>query len=216
MVNKKYEFTGETKKFSGRTLKRIKRISDGVIGGWIESEENLSHEGWCFIYDEAIVYGEAEVYGEARVCGEAEVYDEARVYGEAIVCGKAIVYGEARVYGEAEVYGEARVCGKAEVCGKARVCGKAKVGSFKILGYVASTFTHIFQLQCQHRLLTAILKEDGQILYSIGCQTEITKEHFIERIYDHNRGLKWNPHRQEYLVAIELAESYFESMKKSR
>ena len=186
MVNKKYEFTGETKKFSGRTLKRIKRISDGVIGGWIESEENLSHEGWCFIYDEAIVY------------------DEARVYGEAIVYGKAIVYGEARVYGEAEV------------CGKARVCGKAKVGSFKILGYVASTFTHIFQLQCQHRLLTAILKEDGQILYSIGCQTEITKEHFIERIYDHNRGLKWNPHRQEYLVAIELAESYFESMKKSR
>ena len=184
MVNKKYEFTGETKKFSGRTLKRIKRISDGVIGGWIESEENLSHEGWCFIYDEAIVYGEAEVYGEARVCGEAEVYDEARV------------------------------CGKAEVCGKSRVCGKAKVGSFKILGYVASTFTHIFQLQCQHRLLTAILKEDGQILYSIGCQTEITKEHFIERIYDHNRGLKWNPHRQEYLVAIELAEKYFESMQK--
>ena len=198
MVNKKYEFTGETKKFSGRTLKRIKRISDGVIGGWIESEENLSHEGWCFIYDEAIVYGEAEVYGEARVCGEAEVYGEARV------CGKAIVYGKARVCGEAEVYDEARVC------------GKAKVGSFKILGYVASTFTHIFQLQCQHRLLTAILKEDGQILYSIGCQTEITKEHFIERIYDHNRGLKWNPHRQEYLVAIELAESYFESMKKSR
>ena len=166
MVNKKYEFTGETKKFSGRTLKRIKRISDGVIGGWIESEENLSHEGWCFIYDEAIVYGEARVYGEA------EVYDEARVYGE------------------------------------------AEVGSFKILGYVASTFTHIFQLQCQHRLLTAILKEDGQILYSIGCQTEITKEHFIERIYDHNRGLKWNPHRQEYLVAIELAEKYFESMQK--
>ena len=162
MVNKKYEFTGETKKFLGRTLKRIKRISDGVIGGWIESEENLSHEGWCFIYDEA------------------------RVYDEAIVCDEA------------------------------RVCGKAKVGSFKIIGYVASTFTHIFQLQCQHRLLTAILKEDGQILYSIGCQTEITKEHFIERIYDHNRGLKWNPHRQEYLVAIELAENYFESMKKSR
>ena len=215
MVNKKYEFTGETKKFSGRTLKRIKRISDGVIGGWIESEEN-------FIYDEAIVYGEARVYGEAIVYGKAIVYSKARVcgeaevYGEARVCGKAIVYGKARVCGEAEVYDEARVCGKAEVCGKARVCGKAKVGSFKILGYVASTFTHIFQLQCQHRLLTAILKEDGQILYSIGCQTEITKEHFIERIYDHNRGLKWNPHRQEYLVAIELAESYFESMKKSR
>ena len=208
MVNKKYEFTGETKKFLGRTLKRIKRISDGVIGGWIESEENLSHEGWCFIYDEAIVYDDARVYGKAEVFGKAIVCGEARV------CGKAEVFGKAEVYGKAIVCGKAEVCGKAIVCGEARVCGKAEVGSFKILGYVASTFTHIFQLQCQHRLLTAILKEDGQILYSIGCQTEITKEHFIERIYDHNRGLKWNPHRQEYLVAIELAESYFESMKK--
>ena len=87
MVNKKYEFTGETKKFSGRTLKRIKRISDGVIGGWIESEENLSHEGWCFIYGEAVVYGKARVYGEAIVCDEARVYDEAVVYGKARVCG---------------------------------------------------------------------------------------------------------------------------------
>ena len=63
-------------------------------------------------------------------------------------------------------------------------------------------------------MLTAILKEDGQILYSIGCQTEIFKDTFIDRIYNHGDGLRENPHRQEYLVAIELAEKYFESMQK--
>ena len=49
----KYEFTGETKTidFCGRfiTLKRIRRIKDGFIGGWIEKEENLSHKGICFV-----------------------------------------------------------------------------------------------------------------------------------------------------------------------
>lgn len=32
----KYEFTGETKNFNGVTVIRIRRISDGQIGGWIE------------------------------------------------------------------------------------------------------------------------------------------------------------------------------------
>jgi hypothetical protein len=33
---KKYEFTGEEKECYGFTLKQIRRISDGEIGGWIE------------------------------------------------------------------------------------------------------------------------------------------------------------------------------------
>ena len=76
---KKYDFTGETLKWYGRTLSRIRALKDfgdveaGDLGGWIEKEENLSHEG------EAEVYGEAKVYGEARVCGQAEV------------CGNAVI-----------------------------------------------------------------------------------------------------------------------------
>lgn len=64
-MSKKYEFTGETKQFNCITLQRIRRLSDGLIGGWIESENNLSHNGSCFVYGEAQVYGEARVYGEA-------------------------------------------------------------------------------------------------------------------------------------------------------
>lgn len=70
---KKYDFTGETLKWYGRTLKRIRALKDfrgvkaGDIGGWIEKEENLSHEGDCWVYDKAKVYGRAEVYGEAEI-----------------------------------------------------------------------------------------------------------------------------------------------------
>lgn len=45
----KYEFTGETKEVPGGTLKRIRALvtiglsaSAGDVGGWVESEENLS------------------------------------------------------------------------------------------------------------------------------------------------------------------------------
>ena len=48
---RKYEFTGETRKVHGSTLNRIRALRDfadvkaGELGGWIEKEDNLSHEG---------------------------------------------------------------------------------------------------------------------------------------------------------------------------
>lgn len=73
----KYEFTGETKLFAGRTLRQIRALTQikcgayavtpGTVGGWIENEENLSHDG------NAWVYGDAQVYGNARVCENAKI-----------------------------------------------------------------------------------------------------------------------------------------------
>jgi hypothetical protein len=68
---KKYEFTGETKTVAGILLHRIRRLSDGLVGGWIEKEENLSHEDLCFVFGNARVSGNAEVYGNAWVSGNA-------------------------------------------------------------------------------------------------------------------------------------------------
>ena len=56
----KYTFTGETKTVSGITLRRIKRISDGKVGGWIEHEKNLSQApGDAWVFDNACVSGDA-------------------------------------------------------------------------------------------------------------------------------------------------------------
>ena len=70
---RKYEFTEETKNVFGVILHRIKALRDvgnvkaGDLGGWIEKEDNLSHEGYCWVYGDAAVYGNAEVYGDAAV-----------------------------------------------------------------------------------------------------------------------------------------------------
>ena len=128
---KKYEFTGETVVIFGVTFNRIRalvrikneffRVNPGELGGWIESEDNLSHEGNCW------------------VCGDAEVY------GDAKVCGNAWVGGNARVYGDAEVCGNARVGGYAMVCGNARVCGDAwiyKKNHSLVIGPIGSPNAH--------------------------------------------------------------------------
>ena len=130
---KKYEFTGETEVIGSITLHRIRAVKSfsdvniGDIGGWIEKEENLSHEGNAWVCGNAKVYGNAEVFDNAKVYGNAEVFDNAEVYGNAWVCGNAKVYGNAEVYGNAWVYGNAEVYGDAEVCGNAKVYGNAKV-----------------------------------------------------------------------------------------
>ena len=82
---KKYEFTGETKDFCGVELHRIRALKDfgdvaaGDLGGWIKGEENLSHDGRCWVYGTARVYGNAQVSGDARVFGNAWVAGDAEI-----------------------------------------------------------------------------------------------------------------------------------------
>lgn len=86
---KKYELTDESIIHDGRRLFRIRAlisfatVSVGDLGGFVETEENLSHD------DKAWVYGNAQVYDNAWVCGDAMVYGNASVCGDAQVCGDA-------------------------------------------------------------------------------------------------------------------------------
>ena len=87
-MEKKYELT-ESKIYCGITLYRIKalrgfrNVKAGDLGGWVESELNLSHEGDCWIYNDAIVCNNAMVCKYAIVCNNAIVAD-----GEYILTGK--------------------------------------------------------------------------------------------------------------------------------
>ena len=151
---KKYILTSETKIFNGRKLYRIKalkpfgNISAGELGGWIESEHNLSQFGDCWIFDDAIVEGQARVYDDAIVGGTAWIYGNACVFGRAIVLNNTRVSGEARIAGRARLLDNAQVSGKAWVAGwaivsdsalifeSATVSGYAKVfGDARLRGY---------------------------------------------------------------------------------
>ena len=62
----KYELTEETTNglHRIRALKDFANVKAGELGGWIESERNLSHEGNCWVSEDARVSGNAWVYGK--------------------------------------------------------------------------------------------------------------------------------------------------------
>jgi len=65
----KYELTKETKEANGRPLRRVRYLDSGELGGWLESEKNLSQDGDALVCGNAVVSGDAEVFGDARVSG---------------------------------------------------------------------------------------------------------------------------------------------------
>ena len=83
---KKFELvTDMSISFLGRKLFRIRALVDfttkwgdtikaGDLGGYVEKEENLSHEGDAWVFGDAWVCGNAKVYGDAWVSGNAEVF----------------------------------------------------------------------------------------------------------------------------------------------
>ena len=75
----KYKLTNKSIQAFGKTLFQIQAtasfgaIVKGEVGGYIESEKNLSQEGNAWVYGDALVYGDAWVYGDALVSGNARV-----------------------------------------------------------------------------------------------------------------------------------------------
>ena len=87
-MSKKYELTNETRRKGNTILYRIRSLKDfnnvkkGELGGFIESESNLSHDG------------DACVSGNARIFRNAWISDNARVFGDVHISGNSCVSGE--------------------------------------------------------------------------------------------------------------------------
>lgn len=126
-----------------RALKSFGDVIKGDIGGYIEKEENLSHEGNCWVFEEAIVRNDARVYEDAQILGKAKIADKAEVYGNATVCGDATVVNKAKVYGNAEVGAYAIIADNAQVFGDALVTGYSHIGDWAKVHGCASIYNYV-------------------------------------------------------------------------
>ena len=150
-MEKKYKLTDVFIEHHGHRLYQIQALRDfgnvkaGDLGGYIESESSLSHEGNAWVCGSAKVFGKAMVFGNAKIFGKAKVFGNAKVFGKAMVYGVAEVYDHAKVYDHALVYGVAKVYDHAKVfgnalvfdysiiCGTASVCGEAVIQGSAVL-----------------------------------------------------------------------------------
>lgn len=154
---KKYELTDKKIQCGNHTLYRIKAIKDfgsikkGELGGFIESEYNLSQkdDAWVHgdamvfgyaqvfedaeIYDNAQIYENAKIYENAMVCNNVKIRGDAQVYGNAWICDKALISGRAIVYEDSDIYENAVIDGYVQVLGNAKVCGNAGVHDNSII-----------------------------------------------------------------------------------
>lgn len=108
--NKKYEILpndhidlGNFKVYRIRALRDFFNVRAGDLGGYVESEHNLSHEGDCWIEDDATVVG------NSRISGNALVRDHSWVANGAEICDNALISGWVEVSGPTKVSGDAHL-----------------------------------------------------------------------------------------------------------
>lgn len=155
-MDKKYEILKDhATTMNGSTIYRIKALKDfgdvkaGDIGGFVEKEENLSHEGPCWIYGDAMVYHNAKVKDNAIVRDYVHVFNNARVMENAIVEGHARVSDDSTVFGNARVKDNANVFGRGIIHGfaivqdnatvfeQARICGETIIKDYaQVSGHI--------------------------------------------------------------------------------
>lgn len=125
-MEKKYELTAETKTVWGVPLHRIRAlrsfgdVHQGDLGGWVEHEGNLSHDGNCWVADNAAVFGNANVRNGAIVKDRAVASGDAKVEDFAVVDGCSRILDSARVKGHATIT-NAKVCDRATVSGRMHI-----------------------------------------------------------------------------------------------
>ncbi|MDO4317230.1 MAG: hypothetical protein Q4C48_03380 [Lachnospiraceae bacterium] len=183
---KKYEFTGETEELIGGTvLRRIRAVRDfghvkrGELGGWIEKDENLSHEGSAWVGEEAVVWGNARVEEHAQVRDHAQVYGDAqirgmgRVWDRAVVCENAKVDGRAVICDFARMFERSRISDDVEVSGTMQLVDDECYGGEQII-------TNKYPLtRDQERMLRYVLlhPDDGRTISWLPINKYLSIQH---------------------------------------
>jgi len=108
----KYVLTDEGVEEGGLFLYRIQAlrsfggVRSGELGGYVESDYNLSHDGDCWVSGDAKVYGNARVSGDSRVSGDARIFGTSYISGEVCISGTAHVSGDSWITGTIEISGD--------------------------------------------------------------------------------------------------------------
>jgi len=142
---KRYELLSEGTDWNGRNLHRIRAlktfeiakgttVSRGDIGGYVESERNLSQDGRAWIFSDAVCCDSAQISGNAVASGGVVVRDSATVSGDARIRDRVIISDDATVSGSVFACDQVEILGTAQVRGSAILCDYVTVHSATVEG----------------------------------------------------------------------------------
>jgi carbonic anhydrase/acetyltransferase-like protein (isoleucine patch superfamily) len=126
--NKKYELSENSRDINGVTVYQIRAlktmdfvnsigdtitVEPGDLGGYVQSEDNLSQSGNCWVFDNAVVMNESTLSGNAVAMDSATVCEQARLSDNAKAVGNCQISGDASLRNHAMANGKAIVTGNA-------------------------------------------------------------------------------------------------------
>ena len=215
MGNKKYELSDITMEFEGRTLYRIralKNFSDvkaGDLGGWVETEYNLSQEGNCWIYNEA------KCMDNSKICDNSTMHDYSEMYDYSIMRGDSEMYGHSEMFGYSEMYDYSIMHDNtimydySEMHDHSRMYGDSILkDEEKLYGELISKVDKFIDISNpKGEIVTGVLK-DGEVLFNVGNLSEINKEEFLDILYSGNETTEESSSKKEYLKIINIIVLY--------
>ena len=140
-MEKKYELIEQKNGlYQIRALRNFSWVSKGSLGGYVQSEANLSQEGNCWIDPRGVVLENAVVSENAYIGAGSVINGNAQIRGKAIVSysyvsENAVVEGNAEIDCKASIGGETHINGDAQIL-YANISGKSSIsGKITIAGY---------------------------------------------------------------------------------
>lgn len=132
LIEKKYElvdtgnlYVEKMRIYRVRALRDFGDVKKGDLGGFVQSEKNLSHRGNCWIYDDAIVCDNSFVGGNGKVKGTSKLHTNSAVIENAVVSDRVVMWKNSVVRGNAKVSGGVWLSEKVVVDGDMILIGEA-------------------------------------------------------------------------------------------
>lgn len=211
----------DTISFDGRTLYRIRALVDyyhndavgkGQLGGYIETEENLTEWGWVLenakvynrglvcgtslvdgrtvVAESAVVRDNAVITGDVKLMGSSCVKDNAQISGNAILCGDSVAGGDCVITDNAKISGMARIVGNAFLGGDVEINGNVFIdGNVFLIGdaYIQkqNDFILLANINDDCEILTVFKKKDGELSFMLNSNRELRNgRHHIKCFID--------------------------------
>ena len=232
MENKKYKFiendfkrldNGNRKAYRIVALRNFADVKKCQFGGYVEKEENLSHEGLAWVYDDGVVFDnarvedDATVHDRAVVCGNALIKNSAKVMDWSTVCGLSVMSDNSVAAGlstigiavvctdTVRVYERATVWGDIKITGDSHIHGDVNLTMSPITLCDADIFQQ-FHVVAFHgfgsRLSSTAVynNRNGGLYVTCGCFNG-TIEEFKRKVCETHAG---NQHAKEYDALIKM------------
>lgn len=165
-------YINEKRLYRIRAIRDFDDVKSGDLGGYVEHEDNLSHRGMSWLYDNSMAFDNATIEDDAKL------YDNAVVFENGACCGKSVMRNQSLLFGNACLHQQS------ELKDFARVYDSCDIAGASIIGGFAECFGSKYYID--YKFLAGATSEQNEKSISY-CETQsryIRNQSIVERVVE--------------------------------